>query len=48
VDTVETTQLITSPREIGVRLAQKLLSQFGADLPDQVLMDWQEQVFRGQ
>jgi hypothetical protein len=43
-EVVDSTRLITSPRQIGVDLAQLLLQQFGLDLPDQLLMDWQEQI----
>lgn len=43
---VDNTRLIEDPRHNGVQLAQALLQQFGLDVPDQILMDWQEQVFR--
>ncbi len=44
-EVVNSARLIASPRQIGVALAQVLLQQFGLDLPNQVLMDWQEQIF---
>lgn len=42
---VDTTTLIATPRELGVQLTQQVLTQFGANVSKQVLMDWQEQVF---
>jgi hypothetical protein len=42
---VDSARLIASPRQVGVTLAQLLLQQFGLDLQDQILMDWQEQIF---
>jgi hypothetical protein len=42
---VGSAQLLEAPRGVGVDLAQGLLSQFGLTIPDQVLFDWQEQVF---
>jgi hypothetical protein len=42
---VPTATLIENPRGVGVTLAQGLFRQFGLDLPDQVLFDWQEEIF---
>jgi hypothetical protein len=42
--TVDTTGLLTDTRTIGVELAQGILRQFGADLPDQVLHEYQDEV----
>ncbi|WP_109474816.1 helix-turn-helix domain-containing protein [Ornithinimicrobium cavernae] len=42
---VSTTRLVADTRTVGVELAQGLLRQFGLGVPDQVLFDWQEQVF---
>jgi hypothetical protein len=47
-EVVEAAHLVANPRDIGIQIAQRLMEQFGADLPRQVLVDWQEQVFRGQ
>lgn len=44
-EVVDSTRLISNPRQVGVALAQLLLRQFGLDVPDQVLMDWQDEVF---
>ncbi|GEM_PF-698168 len=41
------TDLIAQPRQRGVDLAQLLLQQFGADITDQTLLDWQAQIFDG-
>lgn len=41
---VVTEELIAKPREIGVSLAQDIFGQFGLQLPDQVLMDWQDRI----
>lgn len=41
---VGTEELIAKPREIGVSMSQDILGQFGIQLPDQVLMDWQERI----
>ena len=46
VSTVSATELVANPRGIGVRLTQQLLGQFGADIPDQVLEDWQQEVLK--
>lgn len=43
--TISTTTLLEDARNVGVALAQALLRQFGLDLPDQVLLDWQDEVF---
>lgn len=40
-------ELLSKPREVGVNIAQEILGQFGAQLPEQVLMDWQEKVLAG-
>jgi hypothetical protein len=42
---VTTVDLLADSRGVAVRVVQDLLGQFGLNLPDQVLMDWQEQVF---
>lgn len=39
------TDLIADTRQAGVDVAQSLLQQFGLDVPDAVLLDWQAQVF---
>jgi hypothetical protein len=44
-EVVDSARLVANPRKIGVDLAQLFLRQFGRDLPDQILMDWQEQIF---
>ncbi|MBM7506459.1 hypothetical protein JOE61_000273 [Nocardioides salarius] len=50
LDTLETHQsvasarLLTEPRQVGVELAQDLLKQFGLNVPDQVLFDYQAQI----
>lgn len=44
--TLDVARLVAEPRAIGVELAQDIFGQFGADLPDQVLFDWQEQTLR--
>lgn len=43
--TMTTTQLLTDPRSAGVDLAQRILRQFGADIPNQVLLDYQAETF---
>lgn len=43
---VSTVSLIADPRGLAISIVQDLLGQFGLNLPDQVLMDWQEQVFQ--
>ncbi len=40
-----TVGLLADPRGVAIRIVQGLLGQFGLNLSDQVLMDWQEQVF---
>ncbi|MEU1899322.1 RNA-binding domain-containing protein [Nocardiopsis dassonvillei] len=42
---IEVPRLLTTPRQVGVELAQKLLRHFGLNVPGQVLFDYQEQVF---
>ena len=42
---VSATRLAVEPRAVGVELSQSLLTQFGLDVPDRVLDDWQAQVF---
>jgi hypothetical protein len=42
---LQTPELLAAPREVAVGLTQRLLGQFGVDIPDQVLMDWQEKTF---
>lgn len=44
---VQTKELIARPREIGVRLTQDVLGQFGLHLPDSVLLDWQDGILKG-
>ena len=44
-EVVASPALLADPRGTGVRLAQRVLEQFGLDVPDRVLMDWQDQVF---
>lgn len=44
--TLEVAALLKDPRGVGVVLAQHLLQPFGLDLPDEVLFDWQDEVFR--
>lgn len=44
-EVISSTSLITSPRAVGIALSQQLFRQFGADLSDQVLDDYQAQVF---
>jgi len=44
--TLETARLIEDPRRLGVQITQQLLRQFGADISDQVLIDWQDQILR--
>jgi len=42
--TLDVPDLLTDPRTIGVEVAQRILRQFGIDVPDQVLHDYQENV----
>lgn len=42
---VDSARLLTETRHVGVELAQLLFGQFGLQVPDQVLLDWQAQVF---
>jgi hypothetical protein len=42
---VATPALLEDPRAIGVALTQRLLQQFGLSVPDQLLDEWQDQVF---
>ncbi|WP_027497651.1 RNA-binding domain-containing protein [Rhodococcus sp. JG-3] len=44
--TITTTKLLTDPRSTGVDLAQSILRQFGANIPNQVLLDYQAEIFR--
>lgn len=41
---VGSTKLLAATRAVGVELAQALLRQFGLDLPNQILADWQDHV----
>jgi hypothetical protein len=41
-ETIEVADLLSDTRRIGVRLGQKLLRQFGVDLREQILFDYQE------
>lgn len=45
-DTRSTTDLLADPRKVGVALAQSLFTKFGLNVPDQVLVDWQEKTLR--
>lgn len=45
-ETVEVTTLLEDTPGIGVKLAQRLLQQFGLNVPDQILLDWQDQTLR--
>lgn len=38
---VESARLLADTRQVGVELAQQVLRQFGLNVPDQVLYDWQ-------
>lgn len=40
------TSLIADPLTVGVVLTQQILRQFGLDVPDQLLIDWQAEVLR--
>ncbi|OZF01008.1 hypothetical protein CH300_18745 [Rhodococcus sp. 15-1154-1] len=44
--TITASQLLTDTRLAGVDLAQEILGQFGANIPDQVLLDYQDQILR--
>ncbi|WP_338890873.1 hypothetical protein [Rhodococcus sovatensis] len=44
--TITATQLLTDTRLAGVDLAQEILGQFGANIPGQVLLDYQDQILR--
>ena len=44
--TVDSTSLLEDPRGAGVKLAQQILSQFGLDVSDQVLVEWQAQILK--
>lgn len=44
---LQTKELIARPREVGVSLTQDILGQFGLQLPDSVLMDWQDGILKG-
>jgi hypothetical protein len=41
---VDAGRLLGETRHVGVELTQLLLGQFGLNVPDQVLMDWQAQI----
>lgn len=43
--TMDAGRLLSETRQVGVELAQLLMGQFGLNVPDQVLMDWQSQIF---
>lgn len=43
---IQTKELIAKPREVGVKLTQDIIGQFGIQVPDSVLMDWQEAVLK--
>lgn len=38
-------ELLTQTRQVGVRLAQTMLQQFGLHVPEEFLLDWQDEVF---
>lgn len=42
---VDAARLIQDPLGVGIALSQSLLGQFGLDIPDHVLIDWQGEVF---
>jgi hypothetical protein len=44
-EVIASTRLIEDPRGAGVKITQRLLRQFGLDISEQVLLDWQEKVF---
>jgi hypothetical protein len=46
-EVTDSTRLIEDPRSVGVKLTQGLLRQFGLDVADQLLLDWQDQIFGG-
>ncbi len=46
VETRSTADLLADPRSVGVALAHSLFAKFGLKVPDQVLIDWQEQDLR--
>jgi hypothetical protein len=46
-ETRSTENLLADPRAVGIALAQTLFKQFGLNVSDQVLIDWQDQVLRG-
>ncbi|TCJ00806.1 RNA-binding domain-containing protein [Aeromicrobium sp. IC_218] len=43
--TVPAAELVTSPRQAGVNLAQGILQKFGLNVPDQVYLDQQAEIF---
>lgn len=46
-ETRATSDLLAAPRRVGIALAQTLFKKFGLNVPDQVLIDWQEKTLRG-
>lgn len=42
--TLDVPDLLTDPRTVGVEVAQRILRQFGLDVSDQLLRDYQEEV----
>lgn len=44
-ESMNVAHLMQTPRAVGVALTQQILMQFGLDIPDQVLDEWQDQVF---
>ena len=40
-----TPHLMQNTLETGIRLTQLIISQFGLEIPDQILKDWQDEVF---
>lgn len=43
---VDAARLLAHTRQVGVEIAQEILRQFGLNVPDQVLYDWQAKDLR--
>lgn len=43
---LEVSELLTDARAVGVEVSQRILRQFGLDVPDQVLHDYQDEVLQ--
>lgn len=41
---VDVGELLTEPRTVGVQMAQRLLRQFGVEVSDQILLDYQDTI----